>query len=108
MQSDDTRQRKSPCISNYDYTQADTYFVTLTTSVPWPFFGQVVTGQMKHNPAGDMLAEWWQRVPSKFPSVHLDAFVVMPNHLHGVVLLENRPELPAPALFEAIGWFKTM
>ncbi len=60
---------------------------------------------MQPSPAGVMVADWWSRLPQAFTRVHLDAMVVMPNHLHGIVLLD---EDAATKLPEVIWWFKSM
>lgn len=61
-----------------------------------------------------MVAWWWAELANKFPSVQLDAFIVMPNHVHGITGLslaqesDGRPHRGAPTLGEVVGWFKAM
>jgi putative transposase len=61
------------------------------------------------NPAGTMIAEWWICLPSKFVDIELDLCVVMPNHFHGIVVINRHPNAPyRTVLSEAIQWFKVM
>jgi putative transposase len=83
-------QRKSPRLRDYDYAQEGAYFVTVCVQRRLHLFGQVVDGDMRLNPAGSMVADWWQKLPGKFPDVDIDLYVVMPNHFHGIVII-NRP-----------------
>ena len=81
-------QRKSPRLKDYDYSQDGAYFVTICTQNRLHLFGHVNTnGEMCHNPAGLMLFHRWDELAKKFGHVHLDAFVVMPNHIHGIIVL---------------------
>jgi putative transposase len=61
---------------------------------------------MRLNDAGEMVDFWWPRLSERFPTITLDAWVVMPNHLHGVVLILG--DVLTISLTEAVQWFKTM
>ncbi len=65
------------------------YFVTICTQDRTCLFGEVVDSSMRLNDAGQMLVGLWDEIPARFPDVELDAFVVMPNHVHGVILLPD-------------------
>lgn len=52
-------------------------------------FGEVVEGKMVLSPIGEIAQSCWQEIPEHFPFVHLDAFVVMPNHVHGVLMIDK-------------------
>mgnify|MGYP001081654970 CR=1 FL=1 len=88
----DKHHRRSIRLPEWDYRRAGAYFVTLVTYDRGTLFGQVVNGEMVLSPFGRVAATIWQRLPSHFPHVRLDEFVVMPNHLHGVVWLTNDGE----------------
>jgi REP element-mobilizing transposase RayT len=76
-------------LKGYDYSQAGAYFVTICTQGRACLFGEVVYGEMRLNDAGRMVVAEWERLPALFPNVVLDAFVVMPNHIHGIVILTD-------------------
>ena len=86
----DVHHRRSIRLSAYDYGQAGAYFVTVCTQNRVCLFGEIVNDVMRLNAAGRMLVAHWQRLPQRFPSVQLDAFVVMPNHIHGVIVLTGQ------------------
>ena len=93
MPYDPTRHhRRSIRLKGYDYSQARAYFVTICTQDRACLFGKVVNGEMRLNDAGRMVLAEWNMLPERFPHVVLDAFVVMPNHVHGIVVITN----PAP------------
>jgi putative transposase len=79
--------RRSIRLKGYDYTQAGAYFVTIVTQDRECLFGEVVEGEMRVNPFGEIVAWAWNDLPNHNPHVELDAFVVMPNHVHGIVLI---------------------
>jgi len=81
--------RRSMRLKGYDYSQAGAYFVTICTQGRACLFGEVVDGEMRLNDAGRMVVAEWERLPALFPNVVLDAFVVMPNHIHGIVILTD-------------------
>jgi REP element-mobilizing transposase RayT len=96
--------RRSIRLKGYDYTQPGAYFVTLVTHDRECLFGEIVDGEMRLNEAGRM-AEWtWFDLPNHIDNIELDAFVVMPNHVHGIIIIrepvgagsEPAPTEPAP------------
>jgi putative transposase len=86
-------QRKSPRLQNYDYSQAGAYFVTICCYQRQHLFGNIVDGEMTLNAAGKMACDLWEAIPQHYPDLELDAFIVMPNHVHGILCLfaENKP-----------------
>jgi len=80
-------QRRRLRLPEYDYAQAGAYFVTLCTRGHACLFGMVLDREMQRNAAGEAVVRCWDEIPRHFPNVELDAFVVMPNHVHGVLLL---------------------
>lgn len=79
-------RRRSIRLQHHDYGEG-VYFVTICAAGYECLFGEIVDFEMQRSPAGSIVAEEWLRTPSIRPEVELDAFVVMPNHFHGVVLL---------------------
>ena len=91
--------RRSIRLKGYDYSQAGAYFITLCTQDRACLFGKVVNGEMRLNDAGRMVLAEWNRLPERFPQVVLDAFVVMPNHVHGILVITD----PAPTAGATLG-----
>ncbi len=79
--------RRSIRLKGYDYTQPGAYFITVCTYMRECLFGEVVDGQMRLNAWGQIVEQCWREIPIHFPHVALDAFVVMPNHIHGIIVI---------------------
>src|SRR5215210_6640299 len=79
--------RRSIRLTGYDYSQAGAYFVTACAQDRACLFGEIVDGQMRLNEAGRMVLAEWNTLPDRFPAVELDEFVVMPNHVHGIITI---------------------
>lgn len=92
----DIHHRKSIRLREYDYSQAGFYFVTICTQGREPLFGHIVDGMMVLNDAGNMVQTVWDDMPGRYPGVLLDEFVVMPNHVHGIVIVTTRIKTRAP------------
>ncbi|MDY6939589.1 MAG: transposase [Cyanobacteriota bacterium] len=88
--------RRSIRLSGYDYGQAGAYFVTICTHQKYCWFGEIRQGVMYQNFLGSAVAAIWHNLPSHFPFLELDAFVVMPNHLHGILIITNARPLSTP------------
>ena len=76
--------RRSIRLKGYDYTQAGAYFITICTHGRMPLFGDIVAGEMRLNRLGQIAQQEWSRLPNRFPCMQPGAFVVMPNHVHGM------------------------
>ena len=79
--------RRSIRLKGYDYTQPGAYFITICTQDRAYLFGEVVDGEMRLNNAGRMVQDVWNDLPTFYPGVQTDAFIVMPNHIHGIIIL---------------------
>ena len=80
-------RRRSIRLKGYDYNQAGAYFVTICTHDRVFLFGQIENGEMTSSEPGHMVEQYWNEIPAHFPHVELDAFVIMPNHVHGILLI---------------------
>ena len=92
--------RRSIRLPGYDYSQEGVIFVTACTYQRENLFGEVVAGQMVTNDIGRIVLAAWQGLPLRFPSLILDEFVVMPNHIHGILIFaggESGAGADAPA-----------
>src|SRR2546423_12162335 len=77
--------RRSIRLPEYDYSAPALYFVTACTDGRRCLFGEVVGERMLPNAFGQIVESCWQGIPEHFPHIELDEFVVMPNHVHGIV-----------------------
>jgi|SRR5947207_7173922 len=82
--------RRSIRLSGWDYSADGAYFVTVCTNRRLHMFGEIVDGQMGLNAVGSIVAEAWQWLATQYPFVALDEWCVMPNHLHGILVLTGR------------------
>ncbi len=82
--------RRSIRLRGYDYAHAAAYFVTICTADRACLFGEVVDDVMRLNVAGQLVEQVWGAIPSHFPQVAVDEFVVMPNHVHGVIVFDGQ------------------
>lgn len=86
----DRYHRRSIRLKGYDYSRAGAYFITVCTHHRECLFGEIIDGEMKWNECGETARRCWLEIPHHFPHVELDEFVVMPNHVHGIlVIVEN-------------------
>lgn len=81
--------RQSIRLRGYDYAQQGMYFVTICTQQRLPLFGVVTDGVMQCNDAGKMVADQWYEMAYKFSHIALHEFVIMPNHIHGIIEITN-------------------
>jgi len=81
--------RRSIRLPGYDYTQSGMYFVTLCTHDRGRLFGEIIDEQMHLNAWGQIVTAEWERTPQVRPYITLDAYVVMPNHLHGIIIIND-------------------
>jgi putative transposase len=81
------KQRRSIRLRDYDYRETGAYFVTIVTQGRRCLFGDVVDGKMRLSEAGQMVFGVWEELLLNYPGVETDRFVIMPNHIHGVVVL---------------------
>jgi len=79
--------RHTTRLQNYDYTQAGAYFVTICTYQRVCLFGDIQDGMVQLSDVGNIVAEEWLQTAILRPNVGIDAFVVMPNHFHGILVI---------------------
>ena len=88
--------RRSIRLRGFDYAQQGAYFVTICTHHRACLFGEVVDDEMRLNANGRLVNETWMGMPRHYPHVELDTVIVMPNHVHGILVLVGSGLQPAP------------
>jgi REP element-mobilizing transposase RayT len=86
--------RRSIRLRGYDYSQAGVYFVTICVRDRELLLGKVIDDQMHLAEPGRMVQAVWEGLPAHYPSMETDGFVVMPNHIHGIIVLTAHPVSP--------------
>jgi putative transposase len=89
-----THHRSSSRLKTFDYASNAAYFITVCANVRANIFGEIVAGEMRLNDAGKMILEEWNQLPERFP-IQLDEFIVMPDHIHGILLFVGAGLVPA-------------
>ena len=85
----DMHYRRSIRLRGYDYTHAGAYYVTIVAQDRVCLFGEVVGEKVRLGEASVMVQAVWEALPHRFPSIETDAFVVMPNHIHGIIVIDG-------------------
>ena len=81
--------RRSIRLMGYDYSQPGFYFVTICTHQRQLLFGDVVDGMMVLNDLGEIVANEWVKTPTIRPNVKLDEWIIMPDHIHGIIAITD-------------------
>ena len=97
--------RRSIRLPEYDYSQIGGYFVTIVTQDRECLFGDVVDKKMILNNAGKMIQRIWNELPTRFPNIELDEYIVMPNHFHGILIIIKKS---SKSLGDIVGAFKSI
>ncbi|GBC59403.1 hypothetical protein DENIS_0342 [Desulfonema ishimotonii] len=92
----DIHRRRSIRLKGYDYSRPGAYFVTICVNRRECLLGQIVNGRMYLNDAGIMIRDTWQQLPEYYNGFTLDQFVIMPNHIHGIIVINNNSVGAAP------------
>jgi putative transposase len=75
---------------DWDYGSNGAYFITICTQNRTHFFGEIKDHQMYVSNAGILAQQYWMEIPERFPCAFLDAFMVMPNHIHGIIIINKQ------------------
>lgn len=89
MQQTNIRARKRNRLQNYNYSSEGWYFVTICIKDKEEFFGKIDDGKMVLNEYGKIAQKCWLEIPDHFSDVETDEFIIMPNHIHGIVVINN-------------------
>lgn len=83
------RYRKLPRKGNFDYSSEGLYFITTVTKNRKDWFGEIINEEMKLNSYGQILKQCWFDLPNHYFNCVLDEMIIMPNHLHGIIRIDN-------------------
>jgi putative transposase len=86
----ETKHRRSVRLKAYDYSQAGAYFITICAQDRACRFGEVIENEVRLNGPGLTIQTVWDEMPAHYPGIETDSFVVMPNHIHGIIVLAAR------------------
>ncbi len=101
--------RRSIRLKDYDYAQSGAYYITIVVQDRRCLLGSIRDGKVDPTDAGCMVEHWWDELLQAFASVETDAYIVMPNHVHGIIVItEGQGGHAGPPLPTIVGWFKTM
>ncbi len=89
-------RRKSIRLLGHDYSAPGAYFFTACTRHRLPLFGRVVAGEIAANRLGAAVEDCWTKLPDHYDNIALDAFTLMPNHVHGLIIIVGAGFKPAP------------
>jgi REP element-mobilizing transposase RayT len=92
MPNDPRPHRQSLPLPAYDYSQAGAYFITVCTQNRRMLFGEVIDSDVRLNEMGIIVQQTWDDLPRHYHRIDLDAFIVMPNHVHGIIILADQSE----------------
>lgn len=121
-------ERKSIRLAGYDYSQPGAYFITICVNKRLSLLGDVVGSAIALSELGRLTDRWWRKLSEKFSNIELDQYTIMPNHVHGVILIvgadpcvcpkstdprvcpksTNTGEHAGSPLHRVVQWFKTM
>lgn len=80
---------ESARLQSWDYSSPGSYFITICTHGREHFFGAIKNGKMILSEIGKIAERYWREIPDHFSTVRLDEFIVMPNHVHGIIIIEK-------------------
>jgi len=115
------QKRKRNRLKEYDYSNAGYYFVTICVNDKKDYFGKIINGDCVLNEYGKIVKQILENIPVKYPYVSIDYYVIMPNHIHIIIIIDpsnvvtgrdlsqkDKPKIKIKSLSEIIGAFKTM
>jgi len=82
-------ERKVIRLRNFDYRSKSSHFVTICTGNREYYFGKIMNGEIEYSAIGLIAKQFWECIPDHFPHAVLDAFVIMPNHVHAIIKIRT-------------------
>jgi putative transposase len=103
----DIHHRRSIRLKHYDYSGAGAYFITVCAHNRECLFGEILNTEMHLTEYGHAIRECWEWLGNQYNTIDLDAFVIMPNHVHGIIIMRDPDGKPKP-LGRIVGALKTV
>jgi putative transposase len=85
----DKHRRRSIRLKGYDYSRPGAFFITICCYQRISLFGEIIDGNIQLTPSGRIALQEWKRLPNRFPSIGMGSFVIMPNHIHGIIIIRD-------------------
>ena len=98
---------ESARLKNWDYTSNGYYYITICTKNRIHYLGNIINGRIILSKIGKIANQFWLEIPNHFPFVQLDKFVIMPNHIHGIIII-NKSNIQTPKFYEETHPYKKM
>ena len=76
-------------LQSWDYTQIGAYFITICTKNRQNYFGNIIKNKMNYSLIGELAIKFWYDIENRYQNVELNKFVIMPNHIHGILILKD-------------------
>ena len=95
MLSNKYYRRRPRRMTDFDYNQPGCYFITITPQKRYPYFGTIQNGVVCLNALGQIVYNQWLWL-QKYPQIELDQFIVMPDHVHGIICIKDVDDIPSP------------
>ena len=86
-------RRKRNRLREWDYSTPHWYYVTICTHNHRELFGEIVDGKMVLNDFGKIVDKYWIEIPDHFSDIRLDEYIIMPNHIHGIIIIKDKSEV---------------
>jgi putative transposase len=83
---------KSARLVGYDYSSNGAYFITICTKRKIPYFGEIIDNKMILSETGIIVKNFWLEIICHYPNICLDEFIIMPDHIHGIIIIKSKPE----------------
>ena len=96
------KNRQSIRLSNYDYSKPGYYFVTIGTKNKENYFGEVSDKGVILSDTGEIAEKYWQEIPNHFSNIRLDRYIIMPNHVHGIIVITGEDDSVGVQNFEPL------
>ncbi|MCB0221786.1 MAG: transposase [Chrysiogenetes bacterium] len=106
MEIEPHRRKNSLRLRGWDYSRQGAYFVTICTWQRREILSTISNGESFDSEIGQSVRNAWNDLPAQFPHVELDQFVLMPNHLHGILWIGTTPSTCSQPLGNCIAWLK--
>jgi len=91
---------ESARLKGYDYCHDGAYFITICTNKFIPYFGEINSGVITLSGSGKIASRFWTEIPVHFPFVDLDEFIIMPDHIHGIIIIRHSNSKPGGTVVE--------